>query len=957
MKMTERFGSSSTDSGSTNNNNNSNVNNSSADCTVKHKKHKNSSKSSSITSMIVDNNNSVFIDNSLNMESSATANGQLPMEIASSSSLSTKPLKIVLKVGHSGSYSPASSNATTSFLNNNINKNNADDDHDARISSGDSSSLTLTPPELLPLNSDAFHHNVDFQQIDRINSNNRKAKKKKKKHHHHHHHHHHHQNLSLSTSNHVINDHPSQTNSIDQSKEFSTTSKMNDIVTVKNVNNKTMHITDSSATQSSLLSNSIIKNSLNIIDQTNNDSNCMEIDGHSISIKGDPYPEQINKTLSSSIRQQDSVEMIDDVDDEDVDVIMSMNQDSIFSSVDLIDVDSCSKLDISALVPDGDEMIGELNNGQTISGQEEDSRQSLNSSLSLSVDVKSLENKDVHRSHTKLKPTFSVYRQLLQKGHVRCDSNNLYEHLRRCEKMKTSLSKFRKSATSSNQIVFQNFLLSLLKRLEMKDPQKLFAWPVIDSLTPGYSQVVKHPMDFNTIRKKIEHNIYQSVAELKYDVRLLCENAIRYYRHSGMHYCEASRLWYFAKTRIFARDQLAEHLKQFPPLTISDLGMDNAKFSNIMNGTSIPATSNTPIMTNGVLSTPVKSSKTLSLQSLLNDAKCEPSIVNYRNGFDYCFDEKLVEEPTPQQILEQHQHRLQQLQTSSSSTTTVEIPALTLSRPQNTNNISICRQTEDGTTTLPFIVNDYGCDDLDNQITLGHLAGARLNEGTTSLPSYQEPETERIHPYDYLEESLKNPFGSHLPYMNSGPSTITHNDTLLLFNTFEKFEPTRHCEEIERVANDGSYLTKSYVDSLLSIVSNGEYRPSSTTPSSTETNADASNSEKFDIDNNDKNLSEKQNLKETTEEDKIQQRLKETKNLLQNLEEIQHKRLRHTTEPLEPSSIEMDVAEKVTIGLVDIIKRWFHPQDIVDSRTIHQNLGIEFNYADTDVRTDQQSTD
>ena len=181
MKMTERFGSSSTDSGSTNNNNNnnSNVNNSSADCTVKHKKHKNSSKSSSITSMIVDNNNSVFIDNSLNMESSATANGQLPMEIASSSSLSTKPLKIVLKVGHSGSYSPASSNATTSFLNNNINKNNADDDHDARISSGDSSSLTLTPPELLPLNSDAFHHNVDFQQIDRINSNNRKAKKKK----------------------------------------------------------------------------------------------------------------------------------------------------------------------------------------------------------------------------------------------------------------------------------------------------------------------------------------------------------------------------------------------------------------------------------------------------------------------------------------------------------------------------------------------------------------------------------------------------------------------------------------------------------------------------------------------------------------------------------------------------------------------------------------------------------
>ncbi|OTF78259.1 bromodomain containing 7-like protein, partial [Euroglyphus maynei] len=428
------------------------------------------------------------------------------------------------------------------------------------------------------------------------------------------------------------------------------------------------------------------------------------------------FSEQTNKS-TFPIQQQDSVELIDDDDDVDdndedeEDVIMSMNQDSIFSSVDLIDVDSCSKLDISALVPDdGDEMIGELNNGH------DDSQQSINSSFSSSLDQlkSSHENKDNHRSHTKLKPTSSVYRQLLQKGHVRCDSNNLYEHLRRCEKMKTSLTKFRRSTNiSTNQIVFQNFLLSLLKRLEMKDPQKLFAWPVIDSLTPGYSQVVKHPMDFNTIRKKIEHNIYQSVAELKYDVRLLCENAIRYYCHSGMHYCEASRLWYFAKTRIFARDQLAEHLKQFPPLTISDLGMDEPKFSNKMNGTQ--STNNSTIMmTNGVTS---KYSENLSLKSLLNDTKCEPSIVDYRNGFN----EEFVEE-TPQQILEQHQQKLrQQSQTSSSS---VE---LTLSRLQNNNNIIFERQKEDGTTTLPFIVND--CNDADdNQITLGDLAGARLTE-------------------------------------------------------------------------------------------------------------------------------------------------------------------------------------------------------------------------------------
>lgn len=429
-----------------------------------------------------------------------------------------------------------------------------------------------------------------------------------------------------------------------------------------------------------------------------------------------------------------------------------------------------------------------------------------------------------------------------------------------------------------------------------------------------------------------------------------------------MHYCQASRLWYFAKTRIFARDQLAEQLKQFPPLTITDLGMDNPnKISlNKLNGTNTTTTttSTSSIITNGISSANVKKfPETLTLQSLLNDTKCEPMLnqVDYKNGFTDCFNdtEELIEQ-TPQQILQEHQQKLQQQQSSSvttNSTTAVEIPELTLSRPEKNKNIIFNRQNEDGTTTLPFIIdnritNDQSNDNDHQIITLGHLTGTHLNEGTTSLPIYQISEMERIFPYNYTDELLKNSFISHLPYMNSDQSTINHNDTLLLFNTFDKFEQTKHNEEIERIANDGEYLMKSYVDSLLSIVSNGDYQPSPT-ESITDMDLDLCSVDNID-----------ENSEESEKEDLLQKRLKETKQLLENLEEIQQKRLKQTNEPIQPSSDEIEVADKVTTSLVDIIKQWFNPQDIVDDRIIHQNLGIEFNFDDNDDhnnQTEQQS--
>ena len=50
------------------------------------------------------------------------------------------------------------------------------------------------------------------------------------------------------------------------------------------------------------------------------------------------------------------------------------------------------------------------------------------------------------------------------------------------------------------------FLEYLLKLLQKKDSNNFFAVPVNDQFAPGYSQIIKTPMDFSTMRLKVNNN-------------------------------------------------------------------------------------------------------------------------------------------------------------------------------------------------------------------------------------------------------------------------------------------------------------------------------------------------------------------------------------------------------------------------------------------------------------------
>lgn len=59
----------------------------------------------------------------------------------------------------------------------------------------------------------------------------------------------------------------------------------------------------------------------------------------------------------------------------------------------------------------------------------------------------------------------------------------------------------------------QKLLELLLPNLEQKDPRQFFAWPVTDSIAPNYSSIITKPMDFSTMKQKIEDNQYKTLQE------------------------------------------------------------------------------------------------------------------------------------------------------------------------------------------------------------------------------------------------------------------------------------------------------------------------------------------------------------------------------------------------------------------------------------------------------------
>ncbi|XP_031432228.1 bromodomain-containing protein 9 [Clupea harengus] len=99
-----------------------------------------------------------------------------------------------------------------------------------------------------------------------------------------------------------------------------------------------------------------------------------------------------------------------------------------------------------------------------------------------------------------------------------------------------------RTAQDSDSTPFQQILEHFIRQLQRKDPNGFFAFPVTDVIAPGYSTIIKHPMDFSTMKDKVDANDYKTVTEFKADFKLMCDNAMLYNRPETVYYKAAKKL-------------------------------------------------------------------------------------------------------------------------------------------------------------------------------------------------------------------------------------------------------------------------------------------------------------------------------------------------------------------------------------------------------------------------------
>lgn len=104
-------------------------------------------------------------------------------------------------------------------------------------------------------------------------------------------------------------------------------------------------------------------------------------------------------------------------------------------------------------------------------------------------------------------------------------------------------------------------------------------------MAPDYATIIQEPMDFMTIRSKIEQNQYASLDEFSHDVQLISENAIIYNQPNTVYYVAAQKLAVLAK--YYLSRQYLEYVRFSAPFG-RDLRLDELGAPSL-DGTAVKA--------------------------------------------------------------------------------------------------------------------------------------------------------------------------------------------------------------------------------------------------------------------------------------------------------------------------------------------------------------------------------
>ncbi|XP_010534212.1 PREDICTED: bromodomain-containing protein 9 [Tarenaya hassleriana] len=93
----------------------------------------------------------------------------------------------------------------------------------------------------------------------------------------------------------------------------------------------------------------------------------------------------------------------------------------------------------------------------------------------------------------------------------------------------------------------KKLLVFILDRLQKKDTYGVFSDPVDPEELPDYHDIIANPMDFSTVRKKLDSGAYCNLEQFERDVFLICTNAMEYNAPDTIYYRQARSIHEMAK--------------------------------------------------------------------------------------------------------------------------------------------------------------------------------------------------------------------------------------------------------------------------------------------------------------------------------------------------------------------------------------------------------------------------
>ncbi|KAK8936740.1 Transcription factor GTE10 [Platanthera zijinensis] len=93
----------------------------------------------------------------------------------------------------------------------------------------------------------------------------------------------------------------------------------------------------------------------------------------------------------------------------------------------------------------------------------------------------------------------------------------------------------------------KHLLEFILDRLQKKDTYGVFSGPVDPDELPDYHDIIKHPMDFETVRNRLSSGVYTNLEQFEKDVFLISLNAMRYNASDTIYFRQARSIHELAK--------------------------------------------------------------------------------------------------------------------------------------------------------------------------------------------------------------------------------------------------------------------------------------------------------------------------------------------------------------------------------------------------------------------------